>query len=207
MSPRTHVSRRLLPPIFLPNVGHNQSASRIIAFTFLTENVSNESAFFVQRAHPYRAFLHKYIRAEGQLNRTAILRNHTRTKFTASATTGGSTQLLHPSRLALIITEQSHNLYCFYCFYAIKRVNYTCSRTYGTINLFSKLQSSHHILLLLSTCSWNDRTACHWEPISTEHSSNSISVRILSTSRHIRRCKSNLFLRHLYLMQYVKSSV
>ena len=94
MSPRTHVSRRLLPPIFLPNVGHNQSASRIIAFTFLTENVSNESAFFVQRAHPYRAFLHKYIRAEGQLNGTAILRNHTRTKFTASATTGGSTILV-----------------------------------------------------------------------------------------------------------------
>ena len=62
MSPRTHVGRRLLPPIFLPNIGHNQSASRIIALTFLTKNVSNESAFFVQTAHPYRAFLRTHIR-------------------------------------------------------------------------------------------------------------------------------------------------
>ena len=62
MSPRTQVGRRFLPPLFLPNIGHNQSASRIIAFTFLTENVSNESAFFVQRAHPYRAFLRTHIR-------------------------------------------------------------------------------------------------------------------------------------------------
>ena len=52
-----HVGRRLLSPIFIPNIGHNQSASRIIALTFLTKNVSNESAFFVQRAHPYRVFL------------------------------------------------------------------------------------------------------------------------------------------------------
>ena len=62
MSPRTHVGRRLFPPIFLPNIGHNQSASRIIALTFLTKNVSNESAFFVQRAYPYRAFLLPSIR-------------------------------------------------------------------------------------------------------------------------------------------------
>ena len=62
MSPRTQVGRRLLPPIFFPNIGHNQSASRIIALTFLTKNVSNESAFFVQRAHPYRVFLHTHIR-------------------------------------------------------------------------------------------------------------------------------------------------
>ena len=62
MSPRTYVGRRLLPPIFLPNIGHNQSASRVIALTFLTKNISNESAFFVQRAHPYRAFLRNHIR-------------------------------------------------------------------------------------------------------------------------------------------------
>ena len=112
---------RLFPPFFISNFSHNQSASRIVTFTFLTKSVSNESAFLVQRAHPYRVFPH----------------NHTRTKLTASATTIGSTQLLHPSRLALITTEQSHHLYCFYCFYAIERVNYTCSRTYKTINLFS----------------------------------------------------------------------
>ena len=62
MSPRTQVGRRLLPLLFLPNIGHNQSASRIIALTFLTKNVSNDSAFFVQRAHPYRAFLRTHIR-------------------------------------------------------------------------------------------------------------------------------------------------
>ena len=62
MSPRTQVSRRLLRSIFLSNFGHNQSTSRIVALTFLTENVSNESAFFVQRALPYRAFLRTHIR-------------------------------------------------------------------------------------------------------------------------------------------------
>ena len=62
MSPRTHVGRRLFPPLFLPNIGHNQSASRIIALTFLTSNVSNESAFYVQRAYQYRAFLRTHIR-------------------------------------------------------------------------------------------------------------------------------------------------
>ena len=62
MSPRIHVGRRLLPPIFLPDIGHSQSASRIIALTFLTKNVSNKSAFFVQRAHPYRAFLRTHVR-------------------------------------------------------------------------------------------------------------------------------------------------
>ena len=51
MSPMNHVGRRLLPPIFIPNIGHNQSVSRIIALTFLPKNVSNESAFFVQKAH------------------------------------------------------------------------------------------------------------------------------------------------------------
>ena len=60
-----HVRRRLLPPILIPNCGHNQSASLIIALTFLTKNVSNESAFLVQIAHPYQAFL----------------RNHSRTNF------------------------------------------------------------------------------------------------------------------------------
>ena len=62
MSPRTQVGRRLLPLLFLPNIGHNQSASRIIALTFPTKNVSSDSAFFVQRAHPYRAFLRTHIR-------------------------------------------------------------------------------------------------------------------------------------------------
>ena len=57
-----HAGRRLLPPIFIPNSCHNQSASRIIAFTFLTKNVSNESAFLVQMTHPYRAFLRNHIR-------------------------------------------------------------------------------------------------------------------------------------------------
>ena len=169
--PKTMSPMKLLSPISISNVGHNQSASRIVTLTFLTKSVSNESAFFVHRAHPYRTFL----------------RNHTRTKFTASATTGGSTQLLHPSRLALITTEQSHHLYSFYCFYDIKRVNYTCSRTCRTINLFSKLQSSHYIPLVLSTCSWNDRIVYHRESISTKHSSSSISFWILSTSRHLRR--------------------
>ena len=37
MSPMNHVGRRLLPPIFIPNSGHNQSASRTIALTFLTK--------------------------------------------------------------------------------------------------------------------------------------------------------------------------
>ena len=63
MSPRTQVGRRLLPPLFLPNIGPNQSTlSRIIALTFLTKNVSTESAFFVQRAHPYQSFLRIHIR-------------------------------------------------------------------------------------------------------------------------------------------------
>ena len=62
MSPMTQVGRRLLPPLFLPNIGPNQSTSRIIVLTFLTKNVSNESAFFVQRAHPYQAFLRTDIR-------------------------------------------------------------------------------------------------------------------------------------------------
>ena len=62
-----HVGSRLLAPIFLPNIGHNQSASRIIALTFLTKNVSNESAFFVQRAYPYRTFLRNHIRTNFRL--------------------------------------------------------------------------------------------------------------------------------------------
>ena len=60
MSLMNHVGRKLLPSIFIPNIGHNQSASRFIALTFLTKNVSNESAFFVQRAHPHRAFLRNH---------------------------------------------------------------------------------------------------------------------------------------------------
>ena len=60
--PWNHVGKRLLPPIFIPNSVHNQSASRIIALTYLTKNVSNESAFLVQMGHPYRAFLRNQIR-------------------------------------------------------------------------------------------------------------------------------------------------
>ena len=72
MSPRTQVGRRFLPPLFLPNIGPNQSTSRIIALTFLTKNVSNESAFFVQRAHPYRAFLRIHIRIKLQSFPTSL---------------------------------------------------------------------------------------------------------------------------------------
>ena len=39
------------------NVGYNQWASRIVILTFLTKSVNNESAFFVQKAHPHQAFL------------------------------------------------------------------------------------------------------------------------------------------------------
>ena len=46
----------------IPNIGHSQFALRIIALTFLTKNVSNESAFLVQMGHPYRAFLRNQIR-------------------------------------------------------------------------------------------------------------------------------------------------
>ena len=53
MSPMSHVGRRLLPPIFIPNVGHNQSASGIVTLTFLTKNVNNESAFFIQQRYPH----------------------------------------------------------------------------------------------------------------------------------------------------------
>ena len=56
------LTEKLLFPPFLSNIGHNQSASRIIALTFLTKNVSNECAFFVQRAHPYQTFLRNHIR-------------------------------------------------------------------------------------------------------------------------------------------------
>ena len=62
MSPTNHVGRRLLPLIFIPNIDDNRSASRIIALTFPTKSVSNESTFIVQRAHSYRAFLRNHIR-------------------------------------------------------------------------------------------------------------------------------------------------
>ena len=62
MSPTNHVGTRLLAPTFLPNIGHNQSASPIIALTFLTKNVRNKSAILIQRAHLYRAFLRNHIR-------------------------------------------------------------------------------------------------------------------------------------------------
>ena len=57
-----HIGRRLFPPIFIPNIGHNQSGPRIIALIFLTKNVSNKSAFLVQMGHPCRAFLRNQIR-------------------------------------------------------------------------------------------------------------------------------------------------
>ena len=103
----SHIGRRLLPPIFIPNVGHNQSTSRIVNLTFLTKSVSNKSAFFVQRAHSYRAFL----------------RNHIRTNCTPSTTSGLSTQLLllhQESQLVLWTTEQSFHLQ-------------TCSHTYRAV--------------------------------------------------------------------------
>ena len=102
MLPMNHVGRRLLPPIFLPNIGHNQSASRIIALTFLTKNVSNESAFFVQRAHPYRVFLRNRIRTNFTVLTVPTAPIAT-TSTTASTPSGGSTLLV------LITNEQSHS--------------------------------------------------------------------------------------------------
>ena len=72
MSPMNHGGRKLLPPIFIPNIDDNQSASRIIALTFLIKSVSNESAFVVQRAHPYRAFLRNHIRTNFKVPRVPI---------------------------------------------------------------------------------------------------------------------------------------
>ena len=69
MSPMNYVGKNLLPPIFIPNSVHNQSASRIIALTFLTKNVSKESAFLVQMGHPYRAFLRNQIRTNSEFLR------------------------------------------------------------------------------------------------------------------------------------------
>ena len=66
----SHFGRRLFPSFFISNVGHNQSASRIVTLTFLTKSVSNEVAFFVQRGHPYRAFLCNHIRTNFTCSRT-----------------------------------------------------------------------------------------------------------------------------------------
>ena len=89
MSPMNHVGKRLLPPIFLPNIGHNQSTSRMIALTFLTKkqqiSVINKSAFFVQRAHPYRAFL----------------RNHSKPSFRVPIALTVPTSLRVPSALTI----------------------------------------------------------------------------------------------------------
>ena len=97
MSPTNHVGKRLLPPIFLP--------SRIIALTFLTKNVSNKSAFFVQRAHPYRAFL----------------RNHIRTNFRVFLRLSQCRQFREFLRLSRFL-QFLHLSDCSSCFYAIRRV-------------------------------------------------------------------------------------
>ena len=111
MSPMNHVGRRFLSPIFIPNSGHNQSASRIIALTFLTKNVSNESAFLVQ-IYPYRAFLRNHIRTNFGVPTiptaptvptalTAPIAPIATTATTASTPSRGSTLLV------LITNEQS----------------------------------------------------------------------------------------------------
>ena len=91
MSPMNHVGRRPRPPIFIPNIFHNQSASRFVALTFLSKNVSNESVFFVQRALPYRAFF----------------RNHIRTNFTVPTASTASTPSGGSTLPVLISKEQS----------------------------------------------------------------------------------------------------
>ena len=112
MSPETQVGRRFLPSLFLPNIGPNQSTSRIIALTFLTKNVSNKSAFFVQRAHPYRAFLCIHIRIKLQSIASAL----TVPRVPAFPTTlTVPTSLIFPSSLAVptsptaLITLSSKN--------------------------------------------------------------------------------------------------
>ena len=55
-----HVSRVLTPPIF----NHrrlSQWVARIRVLTFITKSMNNESASFVQKGHPYRAFLRNHI--------------------------------------------------------------------------------------------------------------------------------------------------
>ena len=112
MSPMNHVGRRLLPLIFIPNIGHNQSASRIIALTFLTKSVSNESAFFVQRAHPYRAFLRNHIRTNFRVPTaftvpTALTGHTVPTAPTASTSSTASTPSEGSTLPVLITKEQS----------------------------------------------------------------------------------------------------
>ena len=102
VSPMNHIGRRLFPPIFIPNIGHNQSGPRIIALIFLTKNVSNKSAFFVQRAHPYRAFLRNHIRKNFTVL-TVTTAPMAATSTTASTLSGRSTLLV------LITNEQSHS--------------------------------------------------------------------------------------------------
>ena len=105
ISPMSHISRRLLLPIFIANVGHNQLASRIVTLTFLTQSVNNESTFFVQRSHPYRAFLRNHIRTNFACSRdyrtvnlcsklVLITKEQSLHLYTSSRTSGGSTQLL-----------------------------------------------------------------------------------------------------------------
>ena len=93
MLPMSHDGRRLLPPIFILNIGHNQSTSRIVTLTFLTKSVSNESAFFVQRTHPYGAFLHNYIRTKFTAP-TAPTAPNASTASIASTPSGGPTILV-----------------------------------------------------------------------------------------------------------------
>ena len=122
MSPMCHVGRRLLLPIFISNVGRNQSASWIVTLTFLTKSVSNESTFFVQRAHSYRAFL----------------RNHIRTNFTCSR---DYRTVNLCSKLVLGTTGQST------C--ALNLFSSRQSSRFIPLDLLSSLQSSHFISILL----------------------------------------------------------
>ena len=67
----TLVGGFLLIPLCI-NVGHNQSAWRIVTLTFLTKSVNNESAFFVQRAHPHQTFFRKNIEATSKSTSTRV---------------------------------------------------------------------------------------------------------------------------------------
>ena len=73
----SHVGRVLTPPIF-NHQRLSQWVARILVFTFITKSMNNKSASFVQKTPTYRAFLHRYVRAEEQSRRKSQTgRSHT----------------------------------------------------------------------------------------------------------------------------------
>ena len=140
----SHAGRVLTSPIF-NRQRLNQWVAQIVVLVFITRSMNSESASFVKKPPPYRAFFRNHIRTN--LRVPMVPTKSAYSSYCSQSSYGSHGAQSPPSSRSAYSSYGSYGFYCYNCyqcyygFYATKRVNSTGSHPQSAVTQGSPVSS------------------------------------------------------------------